>query len=147
MSRTVIVGYDDTEPAKRALERAIAEARDRSGKLVVVMVSEMPLAPNDPRNFGTFDDGPPAMAPGSLPKELEPWLENARETIRLAGYQADYAWAAGTPASTIIEEAERYRADVIVVGAHQGGFFSKILGTDTAAEVERGAPTEVIVVD
>jgi nucleotide-binding universal stress UspA family protein len=147
MSRTVVVGYDDTEPAKRALDRAIEEARDRKGKLVVVMVSEMPLDPGDPRNFGTLDDGPPAMAPGTLPPELEPWLDKARERIRLAGYQADYAWRAGTPAAAIVDEAERRRADLIVVGAHQGGFFSKVLGTDTAAEVERGAPTDVLVVD
>ena len=57
MTDTIIVGYDDKEPAKRALDRAIDEAKKRSGRLVVIAVAELPLNPADPRNFGTLDDG------------------------------------------------------------------------------------------
>lgn len=141
------MGYDDSEPARRALDRAIEEARERNGELLVVMVMEMPLDPNDPRFFGTYDDGPPAATPTSLPPALEPWLQHARERIEAAGLTADYIWAAGEPAAEIVYEAERRNAALIVVGAHHGGFFSKAFGHDTAAEVERDAPTEVLVVD
>ncbi len=57
MTDTIIVGYDDKEPAKRALDRAIEEAKKRNGRLVVIAVAELPLNPADPRNFGTLDDG------------------------------------------------------------------------------------------
>jgi nucleotide-binding universal stress UspA family protein len=36
MAKTILVGYDDKEPAKRALERAIAEAKAANADLVVV---------------------------------------------------------------------------------------------------------------
>jgi nucleotide-binding universal stress UspA family protein len=58
MEDTIIVGYDDTELSRKALDRAIEEARQRNGRLVVIAVEEMPLDPADPRNFGTLDDGP-----------------------------------------------------------------------------------------
>jgi hypothetical protein len=58
MSKTIVVGYDDKEPAKRALERAIAEAKESGGTLVVVTVVEFPLDPEGPQSFGALDDSP-----------------------------------------------------------------------------------------
>jgi nucleotide-binding universal stress UspA family protein len=42
---TIIVGYDGQEPAQRALDRAVEEARARHGHLVVVTVAEMTFNP------------------------------------------------------------------------------------------------------
>jgi hypothetical protein len=38
----LVVGYDGTEPAQRALEAALAGLRDRTGRMEVVFVAHMP---------------------------------------------------------------------------------------------------------
>ena len=61
---TILVGYDDKDHARHALERGIAEAKRTGAHLVVVSVLELPLDPNAPRNFGTLGDGPVALMRG-----------------------------------------------------------------------------------
>ena len=145
--RTIVVGYDGEEAAERALDRAIEEARASGGRIVVVAVSEMPLNPEGPQNFGTLDDSPARMIPLVEPPELEPVFAEARQRIEAAGLTADYAWAAGEPADAIVGEARDRGADLIVIGSHQHGFFSRLLGTDVGAEVKRAAGCDVLVVD
>jgi nucleotide-binding universal stress UspA family protein len=145
--RTIVVGYDGEEPAERALDRAIEEARRSGARLLVVAVAEMPLNPEGPQNFGTLDDSPARMIPLVEPPELEPVFAEARERIEAAGLTADYAWAAGEPADAIVGEARDRKAELIVIGSHHGGLFSRLLGADVAAEVKRTAGCEVVVVD
>lgn len=146
MSATIVVGYDDEEPARRALDRAIEEARQRQAEIVVVAVAEMPLDPEGPQSFGTLDDSPARMIPLVVPPALEPVLASARERVEAAAITADFLWAAGEPAAAIVAAAQDRGAALVVVGKHQHGFLTRFLGTDVAAEVERRAGCEVLVV-
>jgi nucleotide-binding universal stress UspA family protein len=145
--RTIVVGYDGDEPAARALVRAIEEAGRSPARLVVVAVSEMPLNPEGPQSFGTLDDTPARMIPLVEPPELEPVFAAARSRVEAAGLEADYMWAAGEPANAIVGAARDRGADLVVLGSHHHGLFSRLLGTDVAAEVKRSAGCDVIVVD
>jgi nucleotide-binding universal stress UspA family protein len=145
--RTIVVGYDGTEAAERALDRAIEEVRDAGGSLVVLAVVEMPLNPEGPQNFGTLDDSPARMIPLAEPPELEPVLARGRERVEAAGLKADYVWAAGTPAQEIVVTARERDADVIVVGRHHHSLLGRLFGTDVAASVQREAGCDVIAVD
>ena len=142
----IVVGYDGAEVAKRALARAIEEARTRSAKLVVVAVAEMPLDPEGLQNYGTLDDSPVQMMPLVEPPELEPILADARKRIEAAGLDAEYIWAAGEPAGEILGTAKEQRATLIVIGEHHHGFFGRLLGADVTGEVQREAGCEVIAV-
>jgi nucleotide-binding universal stress UspA family protein len=146
-SRTIVIGYDGGEPAGRALDRAIEEARSSGGQLVVLAVFELPLNPEGPQSFGTLDDSPARMIPLVEPPELEPLLAEARARVEAAGLDADYMWAAGEPAGTIVETARDRGAALIVVGRGHHGFMGRLLGSDVAKLVEHDASCEVIVVD
>jgi nucleotide-binding universal stress UspA family protein len=145
--RTIVVGYDGEEAAARALERAVEEAQTSKGRLVVVSVAEMPLDPEGPQNFGTLDDSPARMIPLVEPPELQPVLAAARERIEATGVRADFLWAAGDPANAIVAAARDHKAELVVLGAHHHGLFSRLLGTDVASEVKRAAGCDVLVVD
>jgi nucleotide-binding universal stress UspA family protein len=145
--RTIVVGYDGDEPAARALDRAIEQAHHVPARLVVVAVSEMPLNPEGPQSFGTLDDTPARMIPLVEPPELESVFAAARSRVEAAGLEADYMWAAGEPANAIVSAARDREADLVVLGSHHHGRFSRLLGTDVAAEVKRSAGCDVIVVD
>jgi nucleotide-binding universal stress UspA family protein len=146
MSETIVVGWDDKEPARRALDRAIEEARKRSGRLVVIAVAEMPLDPADPRNFGTLDDRSVELGVQETP-ELERALGDARAVIEPTGIEAEYLWAAGEPGNQIVDLAGDRGASLIVIGGHHEGFFARTFGLSVQEEVKKHADCEVIVVE
>jgi nucleotide-binding universal stress UspA family protein len=146
VSTTIVLGYDDKEPAKRALERAIEEVKGRGGRLVVVAVDEMPLAPDGPRNFGTFDGPAVSLEPGE-PGELEPVFAHARDRLEAEGVEADYAWALGDAGRAIVDIAKDRKAVLVVLGAHHEGFLGRLFGASITDEVKREAGCEVLVVE
>ena len=54
--RRILVAYDDSDGARRALRRAIEEAHDERSRITILAVARMPLDPHGPRNFGTLGD-------------------------------------------------------------------------------------------
>ena len=146
MRATIVVGYDDNEPAKRALERAIAEAKARGGRLVVVAVDEMLLSPDGPQNFGAFDGPAVSLEPGE-PDELEPVFVHARNRVEAESLEADYAWALGDPGRAIVDIAKDRSAELIVLGTHHEGFLGRLFGASITDEVKREAGCEVLVVE
>ena len=144
---TVLVGYDGSDGAQRALDRALAEASERGARLHVLSVFEMPLDPQVPRFFGTLDDVTDWEGqPIDPPPELVELLTAARDRIEAAGVTATYAWAAGEPGRAIVDAARDVKAELVVLGEHHHGFLSGLLGTDVAAEVERELGSGVITV-
>ena len=55
--RRILVGFDDSDAARRALDRGIAEARERNARLVVLSVFEMPLVEIEPGEFARTPTG------------------------------------------------------------------------------------------
>jgi nucleotide-binding universal stress UspA family protein len=146
MTDTIIVGYDDKEPARRALDRAIDEAKSRNARLVVIAVAEMPLNPADPRNFGTLDDGSAELGIAESP-ELEQALTDARAAVEPTGIEAEYVWAAGDPGRQIVDLAMDRDASLIVIGGHHEGFFGRTFGMSIQDDVKKHADCDVIVVE
>ncbi len=146
MAGTILIGYDDSDGADRALDRAIEEAQSSGDSLVVLSVFEMLFDPEGPQNFGNINEGA-EMIPLVEPAELEPIVGRARERIEAAGLEADYVWAIGNAADKIAATARDRDARLVVLAAHHHGFLSRLLGTDVAVEVERELGSKVLVVD
>ena len=144
--KAVVVGYDDSAAAGRALERAIVEARDGQAKLVVVAVEELPLDPTGMQNFGSLDYSPSAGTELGPAADIQALLAQARTVIESAGLDADYVWAAGSAATTIVDAARDSGAELIVLGEHHHSFLGRMFGSDVAAEVERRAGARVLAV-
>jgi nucleotide-binding universal stress UspA family protein len=145
--RRILVGYDASDGARRALDRASAEAQAGGhSKVTVVAIAEMPLDPTVSRYFGTPGDiSAREGRPLDAPPEVVAHLEEARATLATAGIAADLSWAAGEPGRAIVDAARAVRADVIIVGEHHHGFLGTLFGADVAAEVKREAGCDVIV--
>jgi nucleotide-binding universal stress UspA family protein len=144
--RRILVGFDDSDAARRALDRGIAEARERNARLVVLSVFEVPLDPQVDRFFGTLDDiadweGEP-IAP---PPELVGLLGEARDRVEAAGLQADFMWAAGEPGRAIVDAARDAKVEAVVLGEHHHGFLAGLFGADVAAEVRKELDAAVIL--
>src|SRR5438445_9254203 len=104
--KTIVVGYDETEPAKRALERAAELAEAFNGKLIVTSVA--PILVGAARSAGPTD---PADSFGKHLQELT----HARSFLAERNIDAEFVPAVGEPADTSGEPAAERNADLCAV--------------------------------
>ena len=136
--KTIVVGYDDTEPSVRALDRAAQLAKAFGAKLIVTSVAPV-LVPAGGRGLGAID-------PIDTPAMHEQELEHARARLEGQGIDADFQSALGTPADTIVQLAEERSADMIVVGTREPNVLERLLGMSVSQSVSRHASCDVLIV-
>jgi nucleotide-binding universal stress UspA family protein len=144
--RRILLAYDGSDGARRALDRAIAEARETRARITVLSVENVPLDPGVPRNFGTLDDiADWENATVSAPPDVVAHLDEAGKRLAEAGLEAELTWAAGEPGQVIAETARQMDADAIVLGEHHHGRLARFFGADVGAEVREHAGCDVIL--
>jgi len=135
--KTIVVGYDETEPSKRALERAAELAQAFGSKLIVTSVAPVLLSTS--RSMGAID-------PADPPAEHTAELQHAQAFLAGRGLEAEYQPALGEPADTIVEVAESSGADLIVVGTREPNVLERLLGQSVSQSVSRQAHCDVLIV-
>lgn len=135
--KTIVVGFDDTKPARRALERAADLAEAFGAKLVVTSVA--PVLIGISRTAGPVD-------PVDSPAEHREQLKDARELLEARGLEAKYVPAIGEPADTIVELAEEQDADLIVVGTREPGILERLLGQSVSERVAHETHRNLLIV-
>ena len=137
MLKTIVVGYDETEPAKRALDRAAELAEAFHAKLIVTSVA--PVMVSVGRGMGAID-------PTDSPAEHLAELEHARQHLQGLNVEAEFQPAIGEPAETIVLLADERAADMIVVGARGAGGFRWLRMGSVASQLTHHAHRPVVVV-
>jgi len=125
--KTIVVGYNESDASKRALERAAELASAFGSKLIVtsvrpVLVGSQPL------------EGPGAE------------LKQAGSRASELGREAELVEAVGDPSEAICVVAEQYGADLIVVGTREPSLVERSLGHSVSEQVQRRAHCDVLIV-
>jgi nucleotide-binding universal stress UspA family protein len=161
--KTIVVGYDGSDAAERALGRAADIAQAFSARLFVVSVSGMASVP---ATFSAFEPTaelvPPAVpgpiAPGGTvplrqpvsqqePEELaRRQLERARVRLANRKVETEYLGELGDPAERLLDVADQQDADLIVVGSRERSFLERLLGRSVDEAVARRADRDVLLV-
>ena len=124
---TIVLGYNDSDASKRALERAAGLARAFGSKLVVTSVT--------PVLVGGREIDPPG-----------PELQSAGARAAELGIQAELVEAVGDPAEAICQVAELHGADLVVVGTREPSLVERSLGHSVSEHVQRRAHCDVLIV-
>jgi len=144
---TIVVGYDSSDGAKRALERAAQFAERFGAKLVVTSVAEPVAISGDAVVPG---DAIGLAAPAILPipdrEEATRELQEARKTLESKSIEVEYVSTVGDAAEGILETADQHRADLIVVGTREPSFLDRVLGGDVSGAVSRRSHRDVLIV-
>lgn len=133
--RRIVVGFDGSDAALRALGRA-AEAVAPEGTIVVVTVEAALRSPG-------------ALSEDLLSPEVDPAavVEEARTFLGTRGdITVEAVLGKGDPASVIVDAARESGADLIVVGRRGRDFAARALLGSVAAHVVEWARCDVLVV-
>jgi nucleotide-binding universal stress UspA family protein len=136
--KTIVVGYDNTEPAQRALERAADIAEKFGSQLVVTSVSPV-MSPS-----GTH--GTAGVDPTDPPAQHEAELRQAAAYLSGRNLTAELQPAIGDPAEAIVEAAEQSGATLIVVGTREPSFVERVVGASVSQAVSKHAHCDVLIV-
>ncbi len=134
--KTIVVGYDESDPAKRALERAAELAARFDAKVIVTSVAPVLVGH---RGVGPTD-------PVDPPDEHRRELKDAAAFLAERGVDAELDLALDDPASHIVRLAEKRGADLIVVGTHEPNLLERLLGLSVSDRVERKSRCDVLIV-
>jgi nucleotide-binding universal stress UspA family protein len=135
--KKIVVGYDETEASKRALERAAQLTKAFDSELTVLSVA--PVMLNAARSAGPLD-------PTDMPEKHQEELDRAREYLESEGVSAKFQAAVGEPADTIVELAQDRGADLIVVGTRDHSFAGRLFGQSVSESVAHKAHVDVMIV-
>jgi nucleotide-binding universal stress UspA family protein len=128
----ILIAYDGTAPAKRALHTGatLAKAFKASLGVVSVVPRHTGRAPVDP-----WDDG----------RVHADELVEARDLLRLEGIEAELLEPMGDPALMIERMAEKGGYDTIVIGTRDLGAIDRLLVGSVSEHVASHATATVVV--
>lgn len=139
MYRKILLAYDGSEGAEKALVAGINLAKVHQAQIWVLAVQE-----RLPRFSGTIDEVQEEKALAD--EQYGKLLEAAKVKAKEAGIEIKTLMRPGHPAQTIVAVAKEGKFDLVLVG-HTGlsGVWAAFLGT-TAEKVSRHAPCSVLIV-
>jgi nucleotide-binding universal stress UspA family protein len=134
--RWIVVGYDGSEAAERALVRAADEAGERDALVIVTSTAQV---------YSAVPAAEPLLEPAADPSEL---LAAAKATVTARTSLADVVVVAreGDPAEELLEVAREAKADLVIVGRRGKDFVARTLLGSVATRVVEHAPCDVLVV-
>jgi nucleotide-binding universal stress UspA family protein len=158
---TIIVGYDGSEQAERALLRGAELAEALRARLVVVSVARPPrptasLAADGPVEMpipappGPITPGVPVPSPEEpqpAPEQLaEHQLGRARGSLASRRVDVEYVAEVGEPTERLLALAAEREADLLVVGSREHGFLEHLLARPVDEAVAKRAACDVLLV-
>jgi nucleotide-binding universal stress UspA family protein len=149
--KTILVGYDASDGAERALDRAAELAEALAARVVVVSVSAVPVPV--PTHV-VEPTGPMLVGETTLPPESQPdleelaqrRLEQARSRLATRSLDVDYLAEVGSPAERLLAVADERDAELIVVGSRDHGIIERLVAQPVEEAVARRAGRDVLIV-
>lgn len=124
---TIVLAYNDTTDSDRALDRTAELAGFYGAKVVVTSVV-------------------PVLVGSGPPEGAGPELKLAAARLSELGIEAELVEAVGEIAEAIVEVADSFGADLIVVGTRELSQVERFLGHSVSEGVQRMARCDVLIV-
>jgi nucleotide-binding universal stress UspA family protein len=135
--KKILIGYDEGEASKRALERGAEFAKAFGSELIVTSVA--PVMTNIGRSAGPID-------PTDPPSEHVEELKHAQAYLESQGVSADLVPALGHPAETIAQAAQERGVDLVILGTKEPNLIARLFGQSVSDSVAHRVHCDVMIV-
>jgi nucleotide-binding universal stress UspA family protein len=156
---TVVIAVDETDASVRAIHVARRLFGDDARYVVVHVADEMPVTPVVPMGTGTGVGTPmwsvgDVIHPvgsgdaGGMDVDAVELAESVARRVAAAGdlVRSEAVGALGDPAEAILGLARHRDAEVVVIGAHRHGWFTRTFGSSVADDLRKQAHVPVLLV-
>ncbi len=134
--KTILVCYEERPVAGRVLERVAEIAKAFDAKVIVTSVAPVIHG----RGLGPYDPVDPV-------ERHEAEVDDAARQLEELGLDGiETVTGVGDPATAIVDLAAARQVDLIVLGAHDGGLWSRMIEGSVGDTVVHRAHTDVLVV-
>lgn len=130
----ILVGFDGSPNARRALAEALNIAKSDTRMTIVAAAQGPPPT----------GEVPPVWGEGLEERRRE--LEDARRALAEVGRDAEVVAVLGAPADVLVEEAKERGADLIVVGRRGLSGAERLVMGSVSSKVARTASCSVLIV-
>ena len=140
--KTILLAVDFPDNITPLFDKTLALAQAFNSKVWILHV-----APPEP-DFVGYDPGPQEVRDG-VAKDLRKdhvSVQKLGQLFKDQGVETEALLVQGSTAETIVNEAEKLNADLLVFGSHQSSFFRKLLLGDTAKDIIRKANIPMLVI-
>ena len=135
--RKILVGYDGSKPADKALDVALHLAQADDAELLVVAVARPPEPPTRVETIGVLENAQ---------EHFEQDFKRIAARARDLEVEVQTAILVGHPIEQLVHRAETDRADLIVLGRRGVSRFERMLLGSTSEKVLRYAHCPVMIV-
>ncbi len=140
--KNILVGIDFNDSVEKIIDKAIELGRCFQSKIWLLHIA----APNP--DFVGYEAGPQHerdMRAEVLKKEHKK-LTRYADQLKVKGLEAEALLVQGTTIETILNEAEKLNAELIITGHEDPGFWNKLLFGDTAADLVKKSEVPILIV-
>ena len=134
--KTILLAYEERPVSARVLERTAELAKAFDANVIVTSVAPILLT----KGQGPWD---PADPPARHREEVD---HAAARQAELGLHGVETVVTGGDPGHAIVELADERKADLIVLGAHDGGLLSRLFEGSVGDAVAHHAHTDVLIV-
>jgi nucleotide-binding universal stress UspA family protein len=134
--KTILLAYEERPVARDVVERTADLAKAFAARVIVTSVAPVLVT----KGQGPWD---PADPPARHREEVD---EAAHTLAELGVTNVETVVTGGEPARAIVELADERKADLIVLGAHDGGLVTRLIGGSVSDAVVHHAHTDVLIV-
>ncbi|MGD1857787.1 MAG: universal stress protein [Leptolyngbyaceae cyanobacterium] len=155
MFQRILVALDRSQSSCSVLEEAIALAKPTAQLQLVMVIPPMDTGYPDPiylsmegmQGVWTTELYQSHIANWQQQRqEIEQWLRSQVDYVHRQGFTAEFSSPAGTAGPTLCEVADRWNADLIMMGRRGRSGFSELLLGSVSNYVMHHAPCSVLTV-
>lgn len=140
----ILLAIDGSKFSKAATQAVIARTPPRGTQVRILHIVEPPSLLVT-REMGGYDPALDAAWEAET-KQAETLVAHTAETLRSKGLKVTTSVEQGDPKSIIVDFASKWRADLIVLGAHGRKGLARFLMGSVSEGVARHAPCSVEIV-
>ncbi|MEO7401554.1 MAG: universal stress protein [Polaromonas sp.] len=145
MFKRILVPVDGSQTSSKALQTALQMAKESGGCVRIVHLLDAAAYMSSSGGYGNY----PSDLPGAMSDVGHQVLEDAANLAKTAGVQAEthlFESFDGRLPDVVSDDAEQWKADLVVVGSHGRRGIGRLLLGSGAEQIMRQAPVPVLVI-